>query len=57
MSDAKTAMRDLKRGFARADRDALARAVTEDFEWHLHWHESADDEPTRASAGATRSPR
>ena len=46
MSDARAAMRNLKRGFARADREALARAVTEDFEWHLHWHESADDEPT-----------
>ncbi len=46
-------MRDLKRGFARADRESLARAVTDDFEWHLHWFddggaggEGPDDRPT-----------
>ena len=31
------AMRRFKRGFARADRESLAAAVTDDFEWHLHW--------------------
>ncbi len=40
------AMRDLKRGFARADREALRRAVTDDFEWHLHWFDGGDDRPT-----------
>lgn len=31
-------MKDFKRGFARADRESLARAVTDDFEWQLHWY-------------------
>ena len=41
-----TVMADFKRGFAKVDRTALARAVTDDFEWHVHWHRSAADEPT-----------
>ena len=39
-------MRSFKRGFAKVDRDALAAAVTDDFEWHMHWHESDVDQPT-----------
>ena len=39
-------MDSFKRGFARVDREALAAAVTDDFEWHLHWAESAGDQPT-----------
>lgn len=39
-------MADFKRGFARADREMLSRAVTEDFVWHMHWQDSPDDEPT-----------
>ena len=39
-------MADFKRGFARVDRSALSRAVTDDFEWHMHWAESPDDDPT-----------
>ena len=39
-------MRAFKRGFARVDRESLARAVTDDFEWHLHWFDGPDDQPT-----------
>lgn len=46
MADIEAVMRDFKRGFARVDREALARAVTDDFEWHLHWFDGADDQPT-----------
>ncbi len=46
MSEIEDAMRDFKRGFARVDREALARAVTDDFEWHLHWQDGGDDQPT-----------
>ena len=45
-AELETLMRHLKRGFARADRDELAQAVTEDFEWHVHWQEGLADEPT-----------
>ena len=45
-TDIETAMRDFKRGFARVDREALAGAVTDDFEWHLHWFDGADDRPS-----------
>lgn len=44
--DIETVMGHFKRGFARADRESLARAVTDDFEWHMHWHEGTVDEPT-----------
>lgn len=46
MGDVEAVMRDFKRGFARADRASLARAVTDDFEWHLHWFDGPDDQPT-----------
>lgn len=39
-------MADFKRGFARVDRAALERAVTDDFEWHMHWYNGPDDQPT-----------
>ncbi len=39
-------MRAFKRGFGKVDRDSLASAVTDDFEWHMHWSESDDDRPT-----------
>ncbi|MEM9564704.1 MAG: nuclear transport factor 2 family protein [Actinomycetota bacterium] len=45
-ADVREAMRELKRGFARADREALTRAVTDDFEWHLHWFDGDDDRQT-----------
>lgn len=44
--DLETLMRHLKRGFARADRDEIAQAVTDDFEWHVHWQEGQGDTPT-----------
>ena len=43
---AEQAMRDLRRAFATVDRDSLVRAVTDDFEWHMHWHEEPGQEPT-----------
>lgn len=39
-------MRHLRRGFAHADRDELAKAISSDFEWHMHWQEGPDDRPT-----------
>ncbi|MEL6984160.1 MAG: nuclear transport factor 2 family protein [Actinomycetota bacterium] len=45
-TDLEQVMRDFKRGFARADRASLERAVTDDFEWHLHWFDDDDDRPT-----------
>lgn len=39
-------MRHLKRGFGRADRDELAKAISNDFEWHMHWQTGVDDAPT-----------
>ena len=39
-------MADFKRGFAKVDRELLAAAVTDDFQWHMHWSESDDDQPT-----------
>lgn len=39
-------IRRFKRGFATVDREALVSAVTEDFEWHLHWFDSEDQQPT-----------
>lgn len=47
MDEALTAvMTDFKRGFAKVDRAALERAVTDDFEWHMHWHDAPADQPT-----------
>jgi len=45
---AEAAMKDFKRGFAKVDRASLERAVTDDFEWHLHWFgdDAAADQPT-----------
>lgn len=45
-ADLESVMADFKRGFARVDRDSLARAVTDDFEWHMHWQEAEGDRPT-----------
>jgi len=45
-TDPEAVMRSFKRGFAKVDRTSLERAVTDDFEWHLHWQESPEDEPT-----------
>ncbi len=39
-------MRHLKRGFAKCDRASLAKAVCDDFEWHVHWQEGEGDQPT-----------
>lgn len=39
-------MRNLRRAFAKVDRDSLERAVTHDFEWHLHWQDDPEAEPT-----------
>lgn len=46
--DIEQVMRDFKRGFARVDRASLERAVTDDFEWHLHWYDddASSDRPT-----------
>ena len=38
-------LRDFKRVSARVDRASWARAVTDDFEWHLHWFDGADEQP------------
>ncbi len=48
MSDIEAVMKEFKRGFARADRESLARSVTDDFEWHLHWFDGdgGADQPT-----------
>lgn len=45
-TDQEEVMRSFKRGFAKVDRASLEKAVTEDFEWHMHWQELPDDEPT-----------
>ena len=45
-TDLETIMRHLKRGFGRCDRAELERAVTDDFEWHVHWQEGPGDQPT-----------
>lgn len=45
-ADLKAVMADLKRGFAGPDRAALARAVTDDFEWHTHTFSTAAEQPT-----------
>jgi ketosteroid isomerase-like protein len=45
-ADLEAVMNDMMRGFGRIDRESLARAVTSDFEWHMHWHESDADNPT-----------
>ena len=46
MTTAHESMRHFRRGFATADRSELEAAVTDDFEWHMHWQESPADEPT-----------
>ena len=48
-TDIEQAMRHFKRGFAKVDRDELAKAVTDDFEWHLHWFEP--DSPSGPDRG------
>ena len=45
-TDLEAVMRDFKRGFAKADRESFARAITDDFEWHMHWFDSGDEQPT-----------
>ncbi len=45
-ADLEAVMKEFMRGFGRADRDALANTVTDDFEWHMHWTESEGDQPT-----------
>jgi ketosteroid isomerase-like protein len=45
-TDLETMMGHFKRGVARCDRSELARAVTDDFEWHVHWQEGPGDQPT-----------
>lgn len=45
-SDPEQLMKHLKRGFGRADRDELALAISDDFEWHMHWQTGPDDAPT-----------
>ncbi len=32
--------------FRAADRDALSRVLTEDFEWHMHFADGPEDRPT-----------
>lgn len=46
MADSATIMKAFKRAFAKADRDALAEVVTDDFEWHMHWYLPDDPTPT-----------
>ena len=43
---ARRSMSHFRRGFGTADRRELEAAVTDDFEWHVHWQESPSDEPT-----------
>lgn len=45
-ADLEAVMKEFMRGFGRADRDALANTVTDDFEWHMHWTEAEGDQPT-----------
>lgn len=46
MSELEAVMKNFMRGFGKADRELLANAVTDDFEWHMHWGESEGDQPT-----------
>ena len=39
-------MNDFKRAFAKVDRELLASAVTDDFQWHMHWQDDEGDQPT-----------
>ena len=43
---AEQSMRAFKRGFAKVDRESLAAAVTDDFEWHQHYARGDEDLPT-----------
>ena len=51
MSDIEAVMKEFKRGFAKADRECLARAVTDDFEWHLHWFGDVDGDSNGSDDG------
>jgi ketosteroid isomerase-like protein len=46
MTDNQSLMNAFKRAFAKADRDAFAEVVTDDFEWHMHWYLPSDPQPT-----------
>jgi ketosteroid isomerase-like protein len=35
-----------RRAYGKADRDGMAAATTDDFEWHMHYGEPAADSPT-----------
>ena len=39
-------MNAFKRAFGKADRDAFAEVVTDDFKWHMHWYLPDDPQPT-----------
>ncbi|MGI9613788.1 MAG: nuclear transport factor 2 family protein [Acidimicrobiales bacterium] len=39
-------MNAFKRAFGKADRDAFAKVVTDDFKWHMHWYLPDDPQPT-----------
>jgi ketosteroid isomerase-like protein len=46
VTDLETVMKHFKRGFAKADRAEFDRSVTEDFEWHMNWYETPEQQPT-----------
>jgi len=39
-------MNAFKRAFGKADRDAFAEVVTDDFQWNMHWFAPEDPLPT-----------
>jgi ketosteroid isomerase-like protein len=43
VDDRQALMNKFKRAFAKADADAFAEVVTDDFRWHMHWY--LPDEP------------
>jgi ketosteroid isomerase-like protein len=39
-------MKRFRKAYGKADREGLAAATTDDFEWHMHYGEPGTDSPT-----------